>query len=452
MVRPPPPGSRFAGALTLTATAAFFAGLAGCGPSTPADPLQESAEEYVGLATTLSVVGPAEVDAYFGPPGLDERVDAKGTTADLLTRAQALVASINADPSITASPRGARLQAKALQLAGLLEVQTAAPRPTFVEESRKLYGVELPPADTATAQRILKELGDLVTGPGNLAFRLASFQNQMLIPADKRQVVFERALAECRSRTQERWMLPANEQITVEWTREVDSAWHRYEGSGRSKLQINPLAVALPGAALDVACHEGYPGHHTQFLLLEKQAGAAGLPVEDQVVLLRSPESVLREGAASYAVDLVWPAEERLAFERDVLFPLAGLPPAQAEKAAKIHRLMTDLGMAVLPILQEYRDGTLSFNSATFRLEREALVPSPAALLGFVDDHGAYVVGYTAARLRVQEYVAATAAATCEDPWMVLERVLAHSDLAALKAVAVATDHQATSPEAPAET
>ncbi len=448
----PFPVSRFAAGLVLTATAAFFLGLGGCGPSTPADPLQESAEAYVQLASALSAVGPAEVDAYFGPPELDERADGKATAADLLTRAQSLVARIHADPSITASPRGVRLQSRAQQLVGLLEVQTAAQRPTFIEEARKLYGIELPPADAAAAQRILKELGDLVTGPGNLAFRLASFQNQMLIPADKRQAVFERALAECRSRTQERWRLPANEQISVEWTREVDSAWHRYEGGGRSKLQINPLAVALPGAALDVACHEGYPGHHTQFLLLEQKAGA-GLPVEDQVVLLRSPESVLREGAASYAVDLVWPAEERLAFERDVLFPLAGLPPAQAEKAAKIHRLITDLGPAVLPILQEYRDGALSFNSATFRLEREALVPSPAALLKFVDDHGAYVVGYTAARQRVQEYVTATAAATCEDTWMVLERVLANADLAALKAVEIpAPDHEATSPETPAGT
>ncbi len=138
---------------------------------------------------------------------------------------------------------------------------------------------------------------------------------------------------------------------------------------------------------------------------------------------MRSPENVLREGAANYGVDLAFPPEERLAFERDVLFPMAGFPIAEAERHAKVHRLVSELALSVMPILREYRDGALSFNSATFRLEREAFIASPAALLKFVDDLGAYSTGYTVARNAVRNHVEAVARGG-EDPWVVLRQVV----------------------------
>ncbi|MES2624255.1 MAG: hypothetical protein V4628_03165, partial [Pseudomonadota bacterium] len=144
----------------------------------------------------------------------------------------------------------------------------------------------------------------------------------------------------------------------------------------------------------------------------------------------RSPESVLREGAANYGVELVFTAEERLAFERDVLFPLAGLSPELAEQHAQVQKLIGSLSAGVIPLIQQYRDGSLSFNSATFRLEREAMVSSPSALLEYVDKFGAYSVGYTVAKKRLQDYIANQSA---EDPWAVLHRILAETDVAVLQ-------------------
>ncbi len=72
-----------------------------------------------------------------------------------------------------------------------------------------------------------------------------------------------------------------------------------------------------------------------------------------------------------------------------------------------------------MPILREYRDGVISFNTATFRLEREAFIASPAALLKFVDDLGAYSTGYTVARNAVRNHVESVARGG-EDPWVVL--------------------------------
>jgi hypothetical protein len=398
----------------------------------PSDPVQRRANEYVEIATAIGAFRPGEVDAYFGPDELDRRNDrTSATPTDLLARAKQLAVGIGNDPQFVATSRGQRLQFLADNLAVLLEVLTANPPPPFAEEMRRLYGLDMPAAADMSAQ--LDELDALLSGSGALAFKLASLQNQLVIPAAKREAVFRRALEECRRRTARHWKLPDGEQLAVEFTREVEAAWYRYEGGGRGKLQVNPRAVAFVGTSLDVACHEGYPGHHAQFLLFERNAQPSGLPIEERVTLLRGADSVLREGAANYGVSLAWTPEERLIFERDVLFPLAGLLPDQAARAGQVHRVLTQLGDATVPILQEYRDKVISFNTATFRLEREAMVGSPAALLKFVDRHGAYVAGYTVARNRLAELIDRQSQMSDKSPWLVLEEVVAEPDIEVLK-------------------
>ena len=108
------------------------------------------------------------------------------------------------------------------------------------------------------------------------------------------------------------------------------SGYNWYQGGYRSVIQVN---VSLPiwiDRALDLACHEGYPGHHLYNALLERElVRGRGWP-EFQVYPLFSPQSLIAEGTANYGIELAFPAAERLAFERDVLFPLAGLDPALA--------------------------------------------------------------------------------------------------------------------------
>jgi hypothetical protein len=220
--------------------------------------------------------------------------------------------------------------------------------------------------------------------------------------------------------------------LDVEWTSGVGAAWHRYRGHGCSTLQINPEAVALVGSAIDVACHEAYPGHHAQFLLEEQRAGAAGLPVEEQIVLLRSPASVLREGAANFGIALAFPFEARVVFDRQVLFPLAGLDPTQARRYETVHRLIDQLSSTTAPILAAYADGRLSFGEAAADLVADAGISSPDALLRFADRYGAYTLGYTSARDRLRDYVNARHLRTGEDAWTVLRDVVAGPDVTVL--------------------
>lgn len=394
------------------------AALGGCGPT---DPLQALAEDYVQLALQLNRFKVGEVDAWFGPAALAPAdTDPVPALAELQATAAALSAELAAEAELAATPRGQRMQARFSQLVTVLEVLGATPLPPFNEEAQKLYGITVPETvDPGVQQRVFDELGALLPGTGTLAFRVAAFRNKLLIPADRRKAVFERALAECRARTLQHWSLPSEEQLVLEWTRDVTTPWHRYEGGLRSTLQLNDLTLAFVGSSVDVACHEGYPGHHAQFVLYDT-AAPEGLAVEDTLVLLRSPESALREGAANLGVDLVFPFAERLQFEREVLFPLAGLAAEDAETNLRISQLLNELAVITLPIIRNYRDGIDTYNATTFELDREALVSSPGELLKFVDDYGAYSVGYTLIRDRLAAHLQVSAG----DSWDTLAQLL----------------------------
>jgi hypothetical protein len=282
-----------------------------------------------------------------------------------------------------------------------------------------------PPPDLQGQARARRTLDRLLPGKGDLSSRLAAWRTRFVIPDYRRRAVFLRALSECRARTRAHWILPADEQLDVAWGADVPAAWQRYQGRDRSRLEINPAAVADPGTALDVACHEAYPGHHAQFLLM----AAHGLAVEDTVVMLRAPDQVLREGAANAGIDLAFPPAARLVFTRDVLFPMVGFDRRDAARFVHVHRLVGELALSVMPILRDYRDGRMASGDAVARLVLDAGITSPETLLDFTRDLGAYVTGYTVAR----DMVAACLAAQGRDRWAALATIVAerHTEILA---------------------
>jgi len=407
-------------------------------PASPQQQLASYSEDYLRLALSLDELQSGEVDSYFGPDSLTGRgmplTDIQAEAEQLLEELRDLQLDDAAEQELLA----VRLQ----QLANVSEFLQAPEQLSFAEEAGLLYGLELaelpertrldetgrieiidrPPTEAERAREaIIEELNTLLPGTGSLPFRVASFQARHQVPLNMREEVFARALAACREETSQHWSLPDNENLVVEWTRDVSSPWHRYLGNGESLLQINPLALGYIGSMIDVACHEGYPGHHAQFLLLESSA-AESLPLVEHLTLLRSPQAVLREGAAEYGVDLAMPWSTRLQFEREVLFPMADLATDDIERYARIHELVTGLGFATIPALQEYSDGELPKMAAALRLERDALVASPNGLLDYIDQFGAYSVGYTLAEQALAIYIASET--NQQSTWDILASVL----------------------------
>lgn len=405
----------------------------GLTPGSPEDRLADYGADFVELALSLDRLQHGEVDIYYGPENLDTRAASSGPDLNAILASVQTLREQVADPELSEyAQRQASLSKRLNSLILVLQSIITPEQFSYEQEAKEIFGIELGGADEIDLAVYRQQLEELLPGSGAVAYRLAQFRNQFLVPADKREAVFVRALEECKSRALTHWTMPANENLRVEWSRDINEPWHTFEGNGQSVLMINPLSMGYLSSALDVACHETYPGHHAQYVFLEQSLEGQAPAVENTLTLLRSPESALREGAASYSVDLLFPQQQRTEFEREVLAPIAGLSSLDIEKYNQVRVLLDQIALGTIPILRDYSDRTIPQATATFRLEREALVSSPNQLIAFSEQYGAYAASYTLARARIGAYVDSRVVEHGEDAWEVLKRVIEMNELSVL--------------------
>ena len=129
--------------------------------------------------------------------------------------------------------------------------------------------------------------------------------------------------------------------------------------------------------------------------------------MEFTVYPLFSPQSLVAEGSANFGVEVVFPEEERAEFERDVLFPLAGLDSGAAAKYGRVRRLADRLADAGNEAARRYLDGEIDARAATDWLEEHALMPRPRAeqRVRFFEQYRSYVINYTLGKDLVRQYI-----------------------------------------------
>ena len=203
--------------------------------------------------------------------------------------------------------------------------------------------------------------------------------------------------------------MPAGESFTIEYV--TDKSWsgyNWYQGNYRSLIQINTDLPIYIDRAIDLACHEGYPGHHVYNVLLEQHLVRGRGWQEFTVYPLFSPQSLIAEGTANYGIEVAFPDDERRAFERDVLFPAAGLDASQVEQFYEIMALVEKLVVrrqrsgAPLPRRADRRRGRARAGSRRMRLSS----PERAAQrVRFIDQYGAYVINYNFGKDLVATYL-----------------------------------------------
>ena len=98
---------------------------------------------------------------------------------------------------------------------------------------------------------------------------------------------------------------------------------------------------------------------------------------------------------------------ERVAFERDSLFPLAGLDGSLAERNAAVRTVVEDLNYARNEVARRYLDGQLTRDQAVSAMQRYWLIAPDAAAkqLRFIDTYRSYVINYNLGRDLVADWV-----------------------------------------------
>ena len=159
--------------------------------------------------------------------------------------------------------------------------------------------------------------------------------------------------------------------------------------------------------AVDLASHEGYPGHHVYNALLEKHLVRERNWLEFSVYALFSPQSLIAEGTANYGIDVAFPRAERIEFERGVVFPAAGLDGARVEQYDDVLALVERLSYAGNEAARRYIDGEIDRETAAAWLERYALY-SPARArqrVRFIEQYRSYVINYNLGKDIVRHYI-----------------------------------------------
>lgn len=370
------------------------------------------AESYVKLVLAVGLHDADYVDAYYGPVTWQEEVETDALPLDMIRlRGLELVDELDRGPR----PRDDELvQLRFQYLTKQLQSLVARVRMlegeqfSFDEESRALYDATAPSYSEAHFQRVLDQLETLLPGDGPLHDRYAAFRDDFIIPADRVDRVFRAAIEACRSRTLRYLPMPDIESFDVEYvTAKPWSGYNWYQGRYRSLIQVNTDLPIYIDRAVDLACHEGYPGHHVYNVLLEQRLMRERGWVEYSVYPLFSPQSLIAEGSANYGIEVALPGEERLAFERDTLFPLAGLDPARAGAYRGLMDLVDRLGYAGNEAARRYLNGEANREEAATWLVRYAMMPRPRAeqRVDFFDAYRSYVINYNLGQDLVRDWV-----------------------------------------------
>jgi hypothetical protein len=372
------------------------------------------AERYVRLTQALALHQPSLVEAWLGPAPTSP-AGPRRPVAALRAETTALLADVSMTKAATdaasnstvgrkagaASQETTRLrylegQVRALDAAAARLLGESS---TFAVQAARTFGYAAPSRDAAALDRLRADLAALLPGAGTLAERHAAFRRAAAVPADRVDAVFAAAVDWCRRAAAGHLPLPAGETLT---TRAEDTtgwaAFSRPTGPRASELWVARRGGADAAHLLQLAAHEGTPGHHAQHVL------ASAALVEGRGWTERAlhpgfgPHRLVAEGAAEAGAALLLPEDVRIRVLADVLLPAAGRSPALAAPLARVERRAAALDLEVAYIAAEYLDTPLGAEAATARLRDEALVLDPAGMVGFIEKQRIYLLAYPLGR------------------------------------------------------
>ena len=268
------------------------------------------------------------VDYYYGPPEWKAEAEAEKPADELVRDAMALEDTL-AEQGFEAH-RATYLEK---QVGALETVCRKLNGETFSleEEVQRCFDIHPERIPESQFEQGLALLDEALPGDGSLPDRLQGWRNRYQLAQEKSGLLLnfmQRAIAEALRRTQTFVNLPADEGIEVQIVSDkvyLGENW--YLGNYRSRVELNTDLPTDLNGLLDFMCHEGYPGHHTEFVLKEQRLYRERGYLEQSIFPIISPQSVISEGIATSASEMLFTPEEAEQWLAEHIYPEAGIEP-----------------------------------------------------------------------------------------------------------------------------
>lgn len=374
------------------------------------------ADDYVKLVLNIGQYDADFVDAYYGPK--EWRANLKSNLQlDSVAYKNLLITSDELLNKLEALGKYKATELETLRFRYLYKQLLACKTKIFMlngillpfdEETKALYDATAPAHNDEFFQSAINELDKILPGKGDVANRLNDFKMKFVIPNDKLKNVFNAAIAECRTKTLNHINLPEGETFTVEYVKNKPwGAYNWYKGNFYSVIQVNTDLPIFIDRAIDLAAHEGYPGHHVYNVLLESNLVDKRGWKEFTVYALFTPQSLIAEGTANYGISVAFPGDERIKFEKEVLFPLASLNPNEADLYYKILDLQKNFSYAGNEAARYYLNGKWTREKTVGWLQKYSLRTKESAdkYVSFIEKYRSYVINYNLGMDIVKNYI-----------------------------------------------
>jgi hypothetical protein len=356
-------------------------------------------ERYLRLGLRLGRHVEGIVDAYYGPPELAAAVDAEPPVdpRTLVAEAETLLDELE-DGWVRDQVLGLRTYA------GVLAGESGS----YADEVEGCYGVRPTHTDEAVFTAAHERLEELLPGYRKLAERYANWRNSTLVPSEQVERTLAAVIEEARAWARGVVDLPDGEEIILEIVRDEPwMAYCGYLGDFRSRIAVN---VDLPQSALELlrlGIHETYPGHHAERCSKEHVLVRGRGLLEETLVLVPTPQSLVTEGIGELAPEVVLDGEGGAALaavmqEAGIEFDLA--------HARAVERALEPCAWAeVNAALMLHEDGSSEAETHAY-LERWGLLTPQLAdhVIRFLNQPTSrtYIVTYPAGRQLCRAYVA----------------------------------------------
>jgi hypothetical protein len=255
------------------------------------------AGRYLELGLRLGRHVDGLVDSYYGPAELKEQIDAEDLVpAETLAEDASSLETALPDGWLRDQVHGLSTYARVL----------AGEQISYSDEVEACYGVRPTRWDEDVYRAAHEQLDALLPPGGSLLERREAWRRAHLMPAEKLLPVLEDVLAELRRRTDGLFGLVAGEELFVEEVH--DEPWwafNYYLGGLRSRVVVNVDVPTTYDDMIDLAAHEGYPGHHTERTTKEQLLVNEQGMIDETINLVPTPQSLLAEAIAETADEIL---------------------------------------------------------------------------------------------------------------------------------------------------